>query len=78
MYNLDELQKKWQPVLEHPDLPEISDAHKRATVATLLENQEHAAREDGMVLVGIKRRRSWAKPRLPTPQAEALTRLIRY
>ena len=45
MYNLDELQKKWQPVLEHPDLPEISDAHKRATVATLLENQEHAARE---------------------------------
>ena len=48
MYNLDELQKKWQPVLEHPDLPEISDAHKRATVATLLENQEHAAREDGM------------------------------
>ena len=48
MYNLDELQKKWQPVLEHPDLPEISDAHKRATVATLLENQEHAAREDSM------------------------------
>lgn len=48
MYNLDELQKKWQPVLEHPDLPEISDAHKRATVATLLENQEHAAREEGM------------------------------
>ena len=48
MYNLDELQKKWQPVLEHPDLPEISDAHKRATVATLLENQEHAAREDGV------------------------------
>ena len=48
MYNLDELQKKWQPVLEHPDLPEISDAHKRATVATLLENQEHAAREEGV------------------------------
>ena len=45
MYNLDELQKKWQPVLEHPDLPEISDAHKRATVATLLENQEYAAGE---------------------------------
>mgnify|MGYP003667806700 CR=1 FL=1 len=36
MYNLDELQQKWQPVLEHPDLPEIKDAHKRASVATLL------------------------------------------
>ena len=45
MYNLDELQKKWQPVLEHPDLSTITDAHKRATVAILLENQEHAARE---------------------------------
>ena len=45
MYNLDELQKKWQPVLEHPDLSTITDAHKRATVAILLENQEYAARE---------------------------------
>ena len=45
MYQTDELQKKWQPVLEHADLPEIADAHKRSTVATLLENQERAARE---------------------------------
>ena len=45
MYQTDELQKKWQPVLEHADLPEISDAHKRSTVATLLENQERAAAE---------------------------------
>ncbi len=47
MYQTDELQKKWQPVLEHADLPEISNAHKRSTVATLLENQERAAREQG-------------------------------
>ena len=45
MYQTDELQKKWQPVLEHTDLPEIADAHKRSTVATLLENQERAAAE---------------------------------
>ena len=45
MYQSDELIKKWQPVLEHPDLEKISDAHKRATVATLLENQERSARE---------------------------------
>ena len=41
----EELQKKWQPVIEHPDLPEIKDAHRRAVVATLLENQEIASRE---------------------------------
>jgi len=45
MYQSDELQKKWQPVLEHPDLPQIGDAHKRAVTATLLENQERSARE---------------------------------
>jgi hypothetical protein len=45
MYQSDELIKKWQPVLEHPDLEKIADAHKRATVATLLENQEKSARE---------------------------------
>ena len=48
MYQTDELIKKWQPVLEHPDLEKITDAHKRATVATLLENQERDARANGM------------------------------
>lgn len=52
MYQSDELQKKWQPVLEHPELPEIKDAHKRATVATLLENQEKAAREQSAQMGG--------------------------
>jgi len=37
--------RKWKPVLDHADLPKIADAHKRATVATLLENQEKAIRE---------------------------------
>jgi len=44
-YVTDELVEKWQPVIEHPDLAEIKDAHKRSTVATLLENQERASRE---------------------------------
>jgi hypothetical protein len=42
----ENLKKKWQPVLEHPDLPEIKDPHKRAVMATLLENQEKSAREE--------------------------------
>ena len=27
MYNSEHLQEKWQPVLNHPDLPEISDSY---------------------------------------------------
>jgi hypothetical protein len=45
MFLSEELQKKWQPVLEHPDLAEIKDSHRRAVTATLLENQEKASRE---------------------------------
>ena len=45
MFLSEELQKKWQPVLEHPDLGDIKDPHRRAVTATLLENQEKAARE---------------------------------
>ena len=41
--------RKWKPVLDHSDLPKIADAHKRATVATLLENQERAQREQMLV-----------------------------
>jgi hypothetical protein len=47
MFLSEELQKKWQPVLEHPDLSEIKDPHRRAVTATLLENQEKSAREQG-------------------------------
>jgi hypothetical protein len=47
MSNTDSLVNKWQPVLEHPDLEKITDAHKRSTVAQLLENQELDARSNG-------------------------------
>ena len=48
MQSLNEsIQKKWQPVLEHPDLAPIKDVHRRSVVAQLLENQEKSAREDG-------------------------------
>ena len=44
----EDLIKKWQPVLEHSDLPEIKDVHRRSVTATLLENQEKAAKEAAM------------------------------
>jgi len=30
MYLSEELQKKWSPVLEHPELQEISDPYKKS------------------------------------------------
>ena len=47
MYLAEGLQKKWAPVLEHPDMPEIKDPYKKAVTAILLENQEKALAEDG-------------------------------
>jgi hypothetical protein len=46
MYQTESLQEKWQPVLAHPDLPEISDPYKRAVTTLVLENQEKALKED--------------------------------
>ena len=50
MYLSETYEKKWQPVLEHPDLPKIEDSYKRAVTATILENQERAAKEDSAFL----------------------------
>ena len=46
MFQTEHLQEKWQPVLEHPDLPRIEDSYKRAVTTLILENQEKALRED--------------------------------
>ncbi len=46
MFLSEQASKKWQAVLEHPDLPEIKDAYKRQVTAVLLENQEKALREE--------------------------------
>ena len=48
----EEAQRKWQPVLEHADLPKIVDAHRRAVTAVILENTENALREAGSQLGG--------------------------
>ena len=46
MFQTEHLQEKWQPVLEHPDLPPIADSYKRAVTTLILENQEAALKED--------------------------------
>ena len=46
MFNTEHLQEKWQPVLEHNDLPEINDSYRKAVTTVILENQEKALKED--------------------------------
>ena len=49
MYDTEYLMEKWGEVLNHPDLAAIKDPHRRAVTATLLENQQLAAREQSSV-----------------------------
>jgi hypothetical protein len=50
MFLSEQLQQKWAPVLEHADLPKISDPYKRAVTAVVLENQIQAMQKDAGML----------------------------
>jgi hypothetical protein len=41
----EQLQSKWQPILEHADLPEIKDTYRKQVTSILLENQEKYLKE---------------------------------
>ena len=45
-----QLQEKWAPVLDHKDLSEIKDPHRRQVTASILENQEKALKEEHNML----------------------------
>lgn len=46
MFNSESAQKKWAPILEHKDLPNIKDKYRKSVTAVILENQEKALREE--------------------------------
>jgi hypothetical protein len=50
MYLTEQLNEKWAPVLDHPELSQIKDPHRRAVTAVILENQERALREEKAAL----------------------------
>jgi len=50
MFLSETTQQKWQPVLDHPELPEIKDSYKRAVTSVILENQERSLKEDAAFL----------------------------
>ena len=39
MYLSENLQTKWEGVLDHPDMPKITDPYRKAVTAVILENQ---------------------------------------
>jgi|SaaInl5LU_22_DNA_1037371.scaffolds.fasta_scaffold00068_54 hypothetical protein len=45
----DRLVEKWSPVLNEETAGSIKDSHRRAVTAAVLENQERALREEGML-----------------------------
>ena len=46
MFNSEQLQEKWSPLLNHEGLDDIKDPHRKAVTAVLLENQERFLREE--------------------------------
>ena len=45
MFQSEHLQEKWKPLLEAEGVDKISDPHRKAVTAVLLENQEKFLRE---------------------------------
>jgi hypothetical protein len=46
----EELEAKWSPILEHPEMAKISDPYKKAVTAIVLENQQIAMEQDRQTL----------------------------
>jgi len=69
MYLSEELQKKWEPVLAHPDLSEIQDPYKRAVTTVVLENQEK---------LFVKKKLLYSKQHTQTKQVQASTTTILF
>ena len=53
MFQSEQLQEKWKPLLEYDGLDPIKDNHRKAVTAVLLENQEKFLREEQAFGSGI-------------------------
>jgi hypothetical protein len=53
MFQSEQLQEKWAPLLNYEGLDEIKDPHRKAVTAVLLENQERFLKEEQAFNTGI-------------------------
>lgn len=49
MYLSESLQTKWESVLDHPELPKITDPYRKAVTAVVLENQAVEMQKAGLI-----------------------------
>ena len=50
MYLSENLQNKWEGVLDHPDMPKIADPYRKAVTAVILENQAQEMMKEAGIL----------------------------
>ena len=53
MFQSEQLQEKWAPLLNYEGLDAIKDNHRRAVTAVLLENQERFLKEEQAFSSGL-------------------------
>jgi len=53
MYLSEQLQQKWEPVLNHPELPSIADPYRKAVTAMILENQHQSMLKESNMLTEV-------------------------
>ena len=53
MFQSEQLQEKWAPLLDYEGLDPIKDAHRRSVTAVLLENQEKFLKEESAFSSGL-------------------------
>ena len=53
MFQSEQLQEKWAPLLDYEGLDPIKDSHRKAVTAVLLENQEKFLKEESAFNSGI-------------------------
>ncbi len=73
----EELQKKWQRLVEHEDLPQISDPYRKAVTTILLENQEQFLAEEPANAAGTAGVQNW-DPILISLVRRAMPNLIAF
>ena len=52
MYLSEGLQKKWDEVLNHADMPQITDPYRKAVTAVILENQAQEMIKEAGIQIG--------------------------
>ena len=62
----EQVVSKWKPILEHPELETIEDAHRRNVTAAILENTEVALREASSMGVAPRSLMEAGEAALPT------------